>query len=236
VYSLRAENSTGKEQKHLLDLGLENLKRWYEFGLNTGWRELGQTIYSEIYRIAEDRDLKFLYQRRKTEIEKMLGENKNCLKHYSGGFGAGGCIPAGTAIDAPEGPITIENLQTGTAIFSASLTEPQEKIKTTVIKVYRSEGGRCVCINNDHVFTSSQPLYSRNHSWIFAGELSPGDELETVEGRAYVVSSITPAQTDAEVYTLTTNHSTHNFIVSELICRNKMTDVDISPPYKKQMI
>jgi hypothetical protein len=224
VGSLQAQQQVAKssEQTSELDKALESLKQWYEFGSTSGWNELGFTEMSQIYRIASDKELEFLYAQRKDAIETMLGEKKSFLEHFSRG-GRGGCIPANTQIETPRGPLRIQDLRIGMTIFSSDLKTPPSMIETSVVRVYQSFEPICIQINDGVIFTPSQPLLSASGQWIRARDLSVGSKLATINAREYTVINVATVENRLDVYTMTTDHATHNFVVSGLVCGNGPT-------------
>jgi hypothetical protein len=45
-------------------------------------------------------------------------------------------------------------------------------------------------------------------------------QIKTADGGCYSVSVVETVKNDLEVYTLTTDHPTHNFLVAGIICKN----------------
>jgi len=66
----------------------------------------------------------------------------------------------------------------------------------------------------------SQPLYLSDGTQVLAGALLPSFEIMTADGQHYTVSKVSRVKNDADVYTLPTDHPTHNFLVAGLICGN----------------
>lgn len=222
VSSLRAEKCAprSKMRAQALDGGMQYLKRWHKFGSVSAWRELGETPENEVYELASDREMKTLFSARKAQIKKFLGAHQTFLVHTADG-GGGGCVPAGVSIETPRGAIPIENVQVGMTILSASLDDTGNRIPTNVLRVHRSRERTCIRLNDEFLFTASQPLYQRRGAWILAKDLFPGCEIQTAGGHVYTMSSVEKVRVDCDVYTLTTDHPTHNFLVAGLICRNK---------------
>lgn len=213
--------SGSREQDQELDSALQYLNKWYEMGVASAWQEHGLETANEVYQVANDKDLKFLYTRRKSAIEKMLGANKAFLRHHSStGGGGGGCIPPEVEIETPGGSIRIDTLQPGTTILSSDLRVPPNRIETRVLHVHRSREPICIRVNGRFLFTPSQPLYAGAGTWIRAGDLACGSTIETAAGEKYVVDDLRIIKNDGDVYSLTTDHPTHNFLVSGFVCGN----------------
>jgi hypothetical protein len=222
VWSLRAAlcASSSKEQSWALGQSLDFLKRWYESGLASGWDNLGLTAQNEVYKVATDGDIGFLYNARAAEIRGMLGENQSFLIHTSRG-GGGGCVAAGSSVEVPGGSIRIEELRPGTTILSANLETPPKKIHTKVIQLHHFSESVCVQVNNQFVFTASQPLYVGSGQWVLAKDLVPGTQVQDADGRPYMVTTVETVMSPVDSYTVTTDHPSHNFLVSGIVCRNK---------------
>jgi hypothetical protein len=201
-------------------LGVEYLRRWHTTGRAGVWRELGQTAENEIFKISTDGDLSFLFAKRESAIREFLGEDSKFLLHTNFG-GGGGCVPAGVAIEVPGGTMLIDDVRVGTTILSANLAKPQERLQTKVLRVYRSREEMCMLLDDTLLFTPSQPLYLGNDAWLNAGDVVTGSSLETAEGNPYRVANVKQVVGTFDVYTLTTDHPTHNFLVAGLICKNK---------------
>ena len=148
----------------------------------------------------------------------MLGPDAKCLVHTWHG-GGGGCLPAGVFIEVPGGSVPIEQIQVGSTILSSDLQAPH-RVETKVVSTYRFTKSACVRINGEFLVTQSQPLYLGNSKWIKAGALVKGLQIQTADGNYVVVTELEDVQNDGEVYTLTTDHSSHNFLVSGLVCGN----------------
>jgi len=142
------------------------------------------TAENEVFKITIDPEMRFLYNTRTEDIKQILGNDRSFLMHTNS-FGAGGCVPAGTSIEAPGGEIQIESLRTGTIIFSADIDHKNDRIRTRVIHVYCSKEPECIRVNGRALFTPSQALYVGNGSWVRAGDLVPGCEIETADARSY---------------------------------------------------
>jgi len=221
--SIQSESAAadGAERSKLLDAGVDYLKSWHALGSAGAWSVLGQTAQNEVYRMANEPELGFLYRERLTVIEEFLGADRRFLVHTRVG-GGGGCIPAGVTIAVPGGTMAIDDVQVGTTILSASLGAPHEYLHSKILKVFQSREDACVRLNAKFLFTPSQPLYRGNGAWICAGDVTPGFSLETADGRSFLVATVELVAGPYDVYTVTTDHPTHNFIVGDLVCKNKL--------------
>ena len=114
----------------------------------------------------------------------------------------------------------MECLRVGMTIFSSTLGSPPHRLQTKVVRVYRSQDPICIRVNGTFLLTPSQPVYIGGN-WVPAAELAPGFRIETADSHRYLVTAVERVENSREVYTLTTGHPTHNFLVSGLVCGNE---------------
>jgi hypothetical protein len=212
-----------------LDSAASYLKRWWTNGREGTWREVGRSSANEIFRMGHDGDLEFVLRHR--HIQEMLDsdlrgylqseKSRKSEKARSTG-GSGGCVLYGAHLETPNGLIPIQDLRVGSEIFSVDVQNGGKKLVTRILAIYASREPRCVRINGESVFTLSQPLCTNSGSYVNAGKVKIGATLRGTDLNVLNVTAVTLINAYNEVFTLTTDHPTHNFIVDKLICKNKM--------------
>lgn len=251
VESRRAEELKPKAaaRKKALDAGLKYLQAWLHLGLDSAFRETARTPRNEIYRMGNDSDLQCLLVERLDAVVEMIEEDlRSALPRHlfnrrsggskGGGEGGGGqprakkrertyrgvgggCVPAGTAILMPGGECRVEELREGAAILSFDLEEMSGPLVAGVLRVHASREPLLIRLNRRYIFTPSQPLYERQKGWTLAEDLMPGMYLLAAGLKLTPISHVERLRNYSEVYTLTTDHPTHNYVAHGLICANK---------------
>jgi len=218
LYSMKSAKLPDKslEQERLLDQAVTHLVQWFEQGLGGGFEAIGRTASAETYRMARDSDLSLVRSKRRAALKKGIPAS---YWPTGSGRGSSGCVPRGVLVEAPGGAIPVECLRVGMSIFSSSLESPPHRIQTKVVRTYRSREPICIRVNSTFLFTPSQPLYIGGN-WVRAAELVPGSRIETADSHPCVVTAVERVENKSEVYTLTTDDPTHNFLVSGLVCGN----------------
>lgn len=230
VYSHLAEKCPPRslKRRQALDQALEYLRRWLVLGISGGWKKTGQTPENEIYKMSNDEDLHGVLSRKKTALEKMISDNLpptdlpsvSLLNSTSRG-GGGGCVPAGTPIWTPNGSVPIEDIQEGLEIYSIDIEGECNPVIARVTQVHSFRKRRCIRLNSQHVITLSQPLYNAERGWVLAGDLIPGMRILNYELDYVSIDCLEPIDGYLEVYTLSTDHPSHNYVADGLICHNK---------------
>jgi len=223
-----AERSSGRanERKIAIDLAFQYLKRWYELGLSAAWGESGRTPENEVFRMGSDRDLHYLLSTRRTAISRMIGLPLNkCLPDQLpkpvSSPGGGGCVPLGTMVRTPGGSIPIQALRIGWKIASVDTSGKPRIVVARVLRVHCSREARVIQLNRRSTFTPSQRLYLGQSRWIHAEDVKPGIRVIASDLRHRLITDVRQIRRYCEVYTLTTDHPSHNFLAHGLICANK---------------
>lgn len=222
VESRLAEKSPlrSSECKRALDYALEYLGRWLELGNSGGWEKMGQTSQNEIYKMSKDNDLHYVVSHRKSKFEKMIPAGLQSALPWKSSSG-GGCVPAGTVIWTPKGFVPIEDLQEDAEVFSIDIEGKHNPIVTRITSVHISNQTRCICLNGRYVVTPTQPLYEAQGKWILADDLIPGMRILNYKLEYETIDHLEQIGGYFEVYNLSTDHPSHNYVAGELICHNK---------------
>jgi hypothetical protein len=77
------------------------------------------------------------------------------------------------------------------------------------------------------LLTPSQPVCGPGGRFIAAGELTAGSSVLTSGLDYELIRSASVIDGYFEVYTLTTDHPSHNFIAEDLVCHNKIPAEDL---------
>jgi hypothetical protein len=230
IRSLKAEKLTNRssEWKGLLSEGYVMLREWVDLGLKEGFAAKGETAENEIYRMSCDSDLRQLLAECGAKLRNYIPEQqRNALstelppKRRGGGGRGSGCVPAGTPITTSRGQVRVQDLRPGDDVLSVSCNGIPRRIVSRVVRVYTSRETEHVRLDGHATFTVTQPVYEVQRGFVPAGKLRPGMSVltEGLEGRP--LASVEPAPRYAEVYTLETDHPSHNYIAFGLVCGNK---------------
>jgi hypothetical protein len=110
------------------------------------------------------------------------------------------CFAAGTLVHTPIGPIPIERLVEGTALFGrpeAATGDPAPYAiagrlfgQTRTLYHVTIEGGHRLASTRNH------PFHVAGVGWKNAHDLAPGDLLETIDGHTIAVAAVEKQQLD----------------------------------------
>jgi hypothetical protein len=129
-------------------------------------------------------------------------------------------------VSTPDGPVPIENIRENDTILSVDLSPCPAIIRTSVIRVHTLREARCICLDDRRLLTPSQPVCGPSGRFIAADELAAGSFVLTSSLEYEPIRSACIIDGYFEVYTLTTDHPSHNFIAEDLVCHNKIIDED----------
>jgi hypothetical protein len=231
VYSLRAEKflKESVEQGQSIDRALQYLEKWLILGMDGAWQDSAQLPQNEIYRMCSDSDLRYVLSERRDSIIRMIPEDLQSAipkqlppKSTTMGGGSGGCVPAHTPIQTFGGYIFVEDLRAGIQIMSIESQLSSGPIQTRVIQMNTSREPTCIRLNQQFVFTPTQPLYGGPDGWIRAIDLTIGMWILDSKLNRIYITHVEHIKGYFEVYNLMTDHPSHNYVAYELVCHNKM--------------
>jgi hypothetical protein len=227
LHSLRAQNISDASQdvSAEADRAMAYLKQWIDLGLKTAWSQTGMTPENEIFRMGNDPDLLFLLLKKKHAISLLIPEkfrtalpSEPPVQRTSGG---GGCIPCNFPINGPTGLVNVECLRPGQTVLSL-FKYPNPHISTTVVrKVHARRASEVILINDSIHVTPTQPLLTVEGVWIDAERLEPGSILMGETLLPLRVDTLSRKRGYFEVFTITTDHPSHNFLSQGVVCKNK---------------
>ena len=99
-----------------------------------------------------------------------------------------------------------------------------------IVNISTTREPRCKQLNGEAVFTYTQPVCIGPETYINASELRKGDVILDAELKPTSIESTVTTEGYYEVFTLTTDHPTHNFIAFNMICKNKMRAPEFEGP------
>jgi hypothetical protein len=104
----------------------------------------------------------------------------------------GKCFRAGTTVLTPCGLQAIETLEAGDLVIAADeLTGERHSRKIVSVHVSRSARTLRLMINGEAVVTTEgHPFQRPGTGWTPAGDLEPGDEVLTLQGKAHVEEAV----------------------------------------------
>ena len=225
--STKAGLATDEQQAEAsLQRSLDNLSRWLRLGLDGAFEAEGLYPYNEIHRMARDGDLHELLTKRREEILQQLPEPYRkavpAAPPAPVPLGGGGCLARGTPVVTPGGKVPAEALREGDEVLSISLGGAPTVLRSRIVRIGTRREPECVRVDDRCLVTPSQPVYAADGEIVLAGSLRPGLPLL---GPGLSVQPVRQAQRVSgyfEVYALTTDHPTHNFVVDGfLVCHNK---------------
>jgi hypothetical protein len=216
------------ERAQLLQSSLDHLFRWLDLLLEGTAGTGGVDPYNEIHKMGADSDLHFLLSKRRKRIleripEELRSAAPKSLPRSSGGPFSVGCLPKGARVSTPGGLVPIENIREHDTILSVDLGPCPAIIRTSVLRVHTLREAQCICLDGGRLLTPSQPVCVPGGRFIAAGELTAGSSVLTSGLDYEPIRSASVIDGYFEVYTLTTDHPSHNFIAEDLVCHNKIT-------------
>jgi hypothetical protein len=215
-----------EQYEETLRLSLHNLSRWLRLGLDEVWEAEGLLPYNEVYKMARDGDLHYLLLKHREGVVDQLPKKLQAAVPKRPPekipIGGGGCLSRGTLVMTPKGKVPVENLREGDDILSINFEGPPTIICTKVFRVNTLRESKCVNINDRCLVTLSQPVYAFSGQPIPARALRPGMSLLAPSLNPEEIRQSRIIKDYFEVYSLTTNHRSHNFILEDfMVCHNK---------------
>ena len=134
--------------------------------------------------------------------------------------GEGVCFKANTEVLTKNGYINIENIQTGDDVYSYNEeTGNIELRKVTETFVHNNDIIYVIKVGFETIeVTKNHPLYvrtkySKDFTWITAGNIKAGDYLYSADGKAILVNSVKMKKDDSKVYNFSVDNN-HTYYVS----------------------
>jgi hypothetical protein len=222
VESRLALSTTGKQRQESLDNATEYLKMWIKIGQEGAWQVNGKTGENEIFRMSNDNDLYCLFKQRFMDIKAIIPDDligffrdrPPSMKNV----GQSGCVMIGTDVMTPRGLKAIETIRNGDEIISI---DNYSFITTKVVEIHSFLQPNCFCINDILCVSPMQCLYEVENGWIPAKDLSLGMKLLCGVQKDTLIFNLSKIEGCFYVYDLTTNHPSHNYLASNLLCHNK---------------
>ena len=211
----------GNKRDEVLKLSIKYLEKWLLFGQNGAWQKAGETPQNAIFRMGCDSDLYAVFRNQRELITSMIPHQlrlslpqKPILK-----ISGSNCVPSNTPILTPDGPVPIENIREGSLICSKN--DNGLIITTRVVKVHYSRSPKSIRINNKYSFTPKQPLYKSTGELICVDELSEDMWILDWKSNPIQIHDLESINTYIDVFSITTNHPSHNYVAYGLVCHNK---------------
>jgi hypothetical protein len=176
--------------------------------------------------MARDGDLHELLSKRRQEIRQQVPvpyrKALPAAPPKRVPLGGSGCLARGTLVVTPGGKVPVEALGEGEEVVSVGLDGRPALLTTRIAHISTRREPECVRVEDRCLVTPSQPVYAANGEIVPAGSLRPGLLLLGPGLDARPVRQIRQVSGYFEVYALTTDHPSHNFVVDDfLVCHNK---------------
>jgi HD domain len=234
TYSLMAVRAKpgSKKRERAIDKSAEYIIKWFEQGQKIGWARIGRTVNAEVHRMANDPDLTGVVSARKALLEKTIpgaywpgskmeagtkGVPKGARNWRGGGSG---CIPRGTMVQTPRGSRPVESLRSGDKLVSLELNENCSVITTGISALTSSRSPECLRLNQHWLLTPTQPV-RKPDGWLEARHIKVGDYVLNGRGEFVHVDHIETVEDYFEVYDISTDHPSHNYVANGLLVHNK---------------
>jgi hypothetical protein len=218
LHSMRAKTlpEGSQEYEQVLDQSAKLLVEWFERGQRGGFRETGNTELSAVDRLATDRDLDLVREKRWETLRQAIPDSS-----WPTSSSGGGCVPMGTFIDTPDGKCLVEHLRPGDNVMSLRLGSACERVRTTVVAVATTQSTRCIQVNDRWLVTPSQPVRTST-GWVEAAALRKGARVMDGYGALVPIVELEILDDSFEVFDLTIDDPCHNYVANGLLCHNKM--------------
>ena len=217
IHALRAwtssDGSPARESE--LDRSVDEIQRWFELGNSGAWDLVGRTASAEVHRMASDRDLALVCEKRRINLERAISKE---LWPKGGGRGGGssGCFPRGALIDTPQGSVPIELLRPGDLVWSVQLSAALTRVMSRIAAVSTSRATRCIRLNGKALMTPTQPV-RKTTEWAEAGTLTSRDIVLDGRGDPNPVSNLQVVESYFEIYEMMTEDAMHNFVANGIL-------------------
>jgi hypothetical protein len=209
------------EREQALDQAAEHVVAWFELGKSGAFKKVGRTAAAEAHRLASDADLALVRAERSERIPTAIPKLRG--NHGAGAgaeFPGSGCVPLGTLIDTPIGLRPVEQLGPGDDVVSLRLGGESTPVNARVAAVVASRSPRCIRLNKLWFVTPNQPLHTST-GWVKASEISKGDTVTDRNGLLLPIVDLATVDGYFEVFDLTIDDASHNYVANGLLCHNK---------------
>jgi hypothetical protein len=212
------------ERNQALDRAVIELTRWIDRGRAGGWEQEARTDGAEIHRMLADQDLADVVRERWDRIVEHIPKELRPRKtpRPTASPGGSGCVPIGTAIATPSGIRPVQELRRGDLVYSFRLAESFERVTARVEAIHTLRETACVCLNQHWLMTPHQEVWSGTR-WMRACDLRPGDTVMDSEARCQLLHTIDTVRGYFEVFDLTVDERSHNYLANGLVCHNKLS-------------
>jgi hypothetical protein len=212
----------GAERDKTLDSAVEQIGEWIQNGQNGTWNALGLTTHDSLQRMVWDEDLDAVRKERKDAVrEVMPGSYSSWLNDPPERPKKKECVAAGSIIASPTGGVTVESLREGMAILSLEMQPWGNCVPARICGILNSKVSNCIRVNESLVATATQRIYDQIRGWICLGEVVKGTRLLIQDGSYVPVRSLEKLSGQFDVYELSIDDPSHNFIANGFVCHNE---------------
>jgi hypothetical protein len=221
LYSVKAatQRCGSSDRKMSLDRAVSYLGEWFARGQRGDFDAIGRTATAEMHRMMSDGDLSLVWSERNAAAKALMPTAPWPSPGRTGG-GGGGCVPLGTLIETPSGNCSVQSLRPGDEVVSLSFGKSLEQVPAKVVAIKTGRTYCCVQLGKNWRVTASQPVRTVG-GWIEAAALKDGDKVMDGNGVLVVVEEVTVIEGYFEVFDLTIDEPSHNYIANRLLCHNK---------------
>jgi hypothetical protein len=219
----------GRKRDNALKQALDYLQQWFKLAMSGPWARGLTTPPLAVHDMGTDSDLACVLGERSELIKGFLGELAYALPgkvpdERLAGSG-GGCVVWGTLVKTPQGTTAVQELIEGDEVISLD-TETGSSVVARILQVHSLREPTGVMLNGQVIVTPTQPLYLAALSWIKASDVGRGVHLLTWDLIPERVAEVERVDEYLHVYTLTTDHPSHNYLAGGVVCANKAPPPD----------
>ena len=198
-----------------LDRCFNYYSSWFEGELfqNVGWTGNEAIAFTD-----KDADLYFLRKKRTSALSQ-LRQRLGYEQRVGKAKGGGGCVLDDTIIDTPTGGVASQSVQLFSTLTSLDPLNGWQPTIAKITRIMRSTSNEWFGINELRC-SPAQRLRDRERGWIEAQNVKPGMNLLTGAGTYEKVLLAEQHEESVPVTIYETDHPSHNFIASGLLCHN----------------
>jgi RHS repeat-associated protein len=126
-------------------------------------------------------------------------------------------FPAGTLVAGPQGLISIQSVRPGSSVLGVTSDDAQPA-GFAVTETSTRTANRLVSLRVGNITlqaTPEHPFWVPKKGWVRAGDLQPGDEIQTAAGTTVPVESVAVVDEPSQVYNFEVG-AAHTYFVSPL--------------------